>query len=89
MESPLLYNEIEDDKLKSQFDQLIVSINSIKANSSEEEKGALNERIQREVTAKPIQARIIKGNCSLLSVACSNLGQQFHPAIKCLIKANP
>ena len=67
MESPLLYNEIEDDKLKSQFDQLIVSINSINANSSEEEKGALNERIQSEVTAKPILARIVnQGNTSLL-----------------------
>ena len=50
----------------------------------------MNERIQREVTAKPILARITKGNASLLSYVCINLdGKRFHPAIKFLILANP
>lgn len=81
---PLCYAD-QDEETKSQFDQLLDAIECTDENSSE----AMNERIRREVTDKPILARIIKGNCSLLSVACSNLGQQFHPAIKCLIKANP
>ena len=94
MESPLLYNEIEDDKLKSQFDQLIDSINSINANSSEEEKGALNERIQSEVTVKPILAKIIKNEahgsvCFLLYACIACRYEQFHPTIKLLIETNP
>ena len=53
---------------------------------------ALNEHIQREVTAKPIFASIIQDEeLSLLSVACSHLGGTIFllPAIKCLIRANP
>ena len=90
MEEPLPYDDL-DDVLQSQFDQLGSAIFSfsINDNSSEEEIRALNEHVQREVTTKPILARIMKGNASLLSVACTNLDDEhFHPAIKCLIESN-
>lgn len=90
--SPAIMNELQnDDELKSQFNQLLnATIFSTNNNSSEEETRALNEHVQHEVTAKPILARIMKGNASLLSVACTNLDDEyFHPAIKCIIGANP
>ena len=92
MENPLLYNELEDDELKSQFDQLTSAIFSINGNSSEEEMRALDERIQCEVAAEPILGRIAKryGRVSLLWAACTTLKTKlFRPAMKCLIEANP
>ena len=94
MERPLDYNN-QDDEIKCQFNQLESAIDSIHEDWSRAECMALNEHIQREVTAKPILARIMKGQhtreeLSLLSVACSNLGgNSFLLAIKCLIRANP
>ena len=94
MERPLDYNN-QDDEIKCQFNQLKSAIYSIHEDWSLAECMALNEHIQREVTAKPILARIMKGQhtreeLSLLSVACSNLGgNSFLLAIKCLIRANP
>ena len=87
MDIPLRY---DDQDIKSQFDLILSAVFSVNGDSSEEEIRALNERIQREVTAKPILARIMKGNASLLSYVCINLdGKRFHPAIKFLILANP
>ena len=89
MERPLDYDN-QDDEVKSQFNQLDYAIYSIHEDWSRAECMALNEHIQREVTAKPILARIMKGQhtrdeLSLLSVACSNLGgNSFLPAIKCI-----
>ena len=90
MESPLPYDD-QADEIKSQFNQLLnANIFSTNDNSSEEETRALDGHVQNEVTAKPILARIMKGNASLLSVACTNLDDEyFHPAIKCIIGANP
>ena len=94
MERPLDYDS-QDDEIKCQFNQLKSAIYSIHEDWSLAECMALNEHIQREVTAKPILARIMKGQhtreeLSLLSVACSNLGgNSFLLAIKCLIRANP
>jgi len=89
MES-LSYDELQDDELKSQFVQLFDAIHRIDSDSSEAEIiVALNDRVCREVTSKPILARIIKGNCSLLVACITRRFEQFHPAIKCLIEANP
>ena len=88
METPLLY-ELQDDESKAKHEQLFNTIHSFDSDSSEAEILALNERVCREVTSKPILARIVKGNISLLLFACFMLDEQFHPAIKCLIEANP
>ena len=56
MESPLDYDG-QDEELKSQFNQLLSAIISINDNSSEEEIRALNERVQREVTAKYLECQ--------------------------------
>ena len=91
MESPLPYDD-QDDETKSQFDLILSVIHRINDNSSKEEIRALSERIQREVTAKPILARIVAGNhqFSLLSwEICSLYNELFHPVIKFLIEANP
>ena len=86
MESPLPYDD-QNDETKSQFDLILSAIYSIDWNSEIE---ALIERIESEVTAKPILARIMKCNASLISVACTNLDDEhFYPAIKFLILANP
>ena len=89
MERRLLYDD-QDDELKSQFNQLRIAVSSINENSSEEDVRALNERIQREVTAKPFLARIVQHKKPLLSAVCTALENEFfHPAIKFLILANP
>ena len=91
MENPLPYDD-QDVVLQSQFNQLLNAIIAANDNGSEEEIKALNELVQREVTANPILAKIVQGNSSLLD-ACINLTtcryEQFHPAIKFLIEANP
>ena len=94
--SPVLLNELQDDGLKCQFNQLIRSILSIdiEGHISEEEIAALNKRVCREVTAKPILARTVRLNNAfkyLLEIFCTMPNElfHFHPAIKCLIKANP
>ena len=84
----------QEDEIQCHFVRLCNAIISTNDNSSEEDIRALNELIQREVTAKPNLAKIIKYEvetvCYLLLVACANLDdEQFHPAIKCLIEANP
>ena len=64
--SPVLLNELQDDGLKSQFNQLIRSILSIdiEGHISEEEIAALNKRVCCEVTDKPILARTVRlNNC--------------------------
>ena len=68
MERSLPYDN-QHDEIKSQFDSIFSAIFSINSNSSEDDVRALNERIQREVTAKPILAKIVQGNSSLLD-AC-------------------
>ena len=84
MESPLDYDG-QDEELKSQFNQLLSAIISINDNSSEEEIRALNERVQREVTAKPILGRIFQRNegyasvCFLLHACITRQYEQFHP----------
>ena len=96
MESPLPFDELQDDE-KSRYLKLKRATSSVNSNSSEAEIAVITERIQREVTAKPILARIVRGSDSLLSVACINLDSEhfhpamhngelfFHPVIKCLI----
>ena len=59
MERPLDYDN-QDDEIKFQFNQLESAIDSIHEDWSLAECMALNEHIQREVTAKPILARIMK-----------------------------
>ena len=94
MESPLPYDD-QDDETESQFDQLLEAIFIIDANSSEEEIRASSERGSREVTNKPILARIIHQDifvedASLLSAVCAHYPNElFHYAIKFLIEANP
>ena len=89
-QAPLTYyDDLEDDDLKSEFDQLLNAIYNIDSNSSEEEILALNQRVCREVTPKPILARIVQYEFSLLVYFCTIPNKLFHPAIKCLIKANP
>ena len=88
MENPLDYDD--DDVTQSQFNQLLNAIIAANDNGSEEEIKALNELVQREVTAKPILARIVHDFSSLLSVVCTTCQcEHFHPAIKFLIEANP
>ena len=88
MENPLDYDD--DDVTQSQFNQLLNAIIAANDNGSEEEIKALNELVQREVTAKPILARIVHDFSSLLSVVCTTCQcEHFHPAIKFLIVANP
>ena len=93
MEIPLRYNDIENDKkMKSQFNQLRFAIFSTDENSEDADIEAVNELVQREVTAKPILARIVnQGNTSLLVYFCTTRrhNEQFHPAIKRIIGANP
>ena len=69
MENPLDYDD--DDVTQSQFNQLLNAIIAANDNGSEEEIKALNELVQREVTAKPILARIVHDFSSLLSVVCT------------------
>ena len=59
MERPLDYDN-QDDEIKCQFNQLKSAIYNIHEDWSLAECMALNEHIQREVTAKPILARIMK-----------------------------
>ena len=95
--SPVIMDELQDDdELKSQFNQLIRSILSIdiEGHISEEEIAALNKRVCCEVTATPILARTVRLNNAfkyLLEIFCTMPNElfHFHPAIKCLIKANP
>ena len=100
MESPLPYDD-QADELKSLFNQFLNAIFSINGNSSQEEITAFNQLVQRAITAKPILARIVQGNGSILrvvacvldndsflSVTCDH-NKLVHPAIKCLIEANP
>ena len=93
MESPLRYNELQDDELLSKFNQLRSAIYRINGNSSEEEIRALSERIQREVNANRVLASIVNSVNSSLLDACINLSdqemKQFHPVIKFLIRTNP
>ena len=93
MEIPLRYNDLENDKkMKSQFNQLRFAIFSTDENSEDADIEAVNELVQREVTAKPILARIVnQGNTSLLVYFCISRrhNEQFHPAIKRIIGANP
>ena len=103
MESPSLFRKLQDAKLKRQdakltrrFDQLLNAIYSIDSKMSEVEIVALSKRVQRKVTRNPILARIVTmdpSKMSLLSVACTlerkSKIELFHPAIKCLIEANP
>ena len=71
MEIPLRYNDLENDKMKSQFNQLRFAIFSTDENSEDADIEAVNELVQREVTAKPILARIVnQGNTSLLVYFC-------------------
>ena len=89
MESPLPYHD-QDNEIKSQFDLIFSAIYRTNSNSSEEDIRAINERIQREVTAKPILAKIVQqGNYSLLSACTTCQCEQLHPAIKFLIELNP
>ena len=56
MENPLDYDD-QQGEIRSQFDQLLSAIISTNDNSSEEDIRALNERVQREVTAKYLECQ--------------------------------
>ena len=98
MQSPLSYDALQDDALKSKFNQLRHAITSIGNNSSKKKIKSVIACIQRKVEEKPILSRIVQDDRSLLSVACINRAREpswisirlfFHPAIKFLILANP
>ena len=94
MEGPIRYEELQDDQLKSRagqlFEDLFIVIHRVRSNSSTAtaEIVAFNERVCREVTAKPNLARIILNDQPLLWYTCARFNELFHPAIKCLIETN-
>lgn len=93
--SNLRVNELEDEELRYQFNFLLEAMEDIVTvdpNREERVCEELNQRIQQEVTDKPILACIVsaESNQSLLSTACRNLNLgTSHDTIKCLIQAYP
>jgi len=90
MESPLIYDELEDVELKAQFKDMMGD------SGSEEEVLAFLERVRLKVTANPILARIVENHISLLDFTLMITDENYVlddevyvPTIKCLIDANP
>ena len=90
MESPLIYDELEDVELKAQFKDMMGD------SGSEEEVLAFLERVRLKVTANPILARIVENEISLLDFTLMITDENYAfddeayvPTIKCLIDANP
>lgn len=91
MESPLIYDELEDIQLKAQFKELHILAQT--SQTWREEAVAFMERIRQEITTKPILARIVRNKTTLFDVvfiACSTFDSEVsNPIIKPLIDANP
>jgi len=91
---PLPVNKLEDESLRNQFNLLLEAMESITTFDPNREEGAyeaLNQRIQQEVTDKPILANIVSiTSKSLLEAAVTylNLGTS-QTVIKCLIQTYP
>ena len=90
MESPLIYEELEDVELKAQFKDMMGD------SGSEEEVLAFLERVRLKVTSNPILARIVENHISLLDFTLMITDENYVlddevyvPTIKCLIDANP
>jgi len=90
MESPLIYDELEDVELKAQFKDMMGD------SGTEEEVLAFLERVRLKVSANPILARIVENEISLLDFALMITDENYVlddevyvPTIKCLIDANP
>ena len=93
MESPLIYDDLEDGQLKAQFESLVASMRTI-PNMTEEEVIAFLERIRQEVTTTPNLVRILTTtNISILNIglfAGSRLDSEVSkPFLKLLIDTNP
>ena len=94
MSDPLLVNELEDESLRNQFNFLLEAMESITTFDPNREEGAydaLNQRIQQEVTDKPILASIVSViGKSLLEAAVSYLNlDTSQTVITCLIQTYP
>ena len=90
MESPLIYDDLEDVELKAQFKDMMGN------SGTEEEVLAFLERVRQEVTANPILARIVENEISLLDSVLMITDENYVlndevyiPTIKVLIDANP
>ena len=93
MESPLIYDDLEDGQLKAQFESLVHCMRTI-PNMTEEEVIAFLERIRQEVTTTPNLVRILTmTNISILNIgvfAGSRLDSELSkPFLKLLIDTNP
>jgi len=92
MESPLIYDDLEDGQLKAQFESLVDCMRTIR-NMTEEEVIAFLERIRQEVTTTPNLVRMFTTtNISILIglFAGSRLDSEVsQPFLKLLIDTNP
>ena len=93
MESPLIYDDLEDGQLKAQFESLVHCMRTIQ-NMTEEEVIAFLECIRQEVTTTPNLARILTTtNISILNIglyAGSRLDSEVSkPFLQFLIDTNP
>jgi len=93
MESPLIYDDLEDGQLKAQFESLVHCMRTIQ-NMTEEEIIAFLERIRQEVTTTPNLVRILTTtNISILNIglyAGSRLDSEASkPFLQFLIDTNP
>ena len=89
-----MYNDLEDEELKSRFNGLLRTIGLLNINRTEEAEINLTESIRLQVTANPTLSRINRGKSILMAIVLCKHRRfrsraQCQSIVKFIIQMNP